>query len=212
MRLSQPRLPQPPVLLITDRNQAHAPLDDVLAAAFAAGCRWASVREKDLTPDEQVALAKRLLRVARERQATLTLHGDPALARAAGVDGVHLSAGADAAAARNILGQGALIGISVHSVEEAQKLDPALIDYAIAGPAYETASKPGYGPALGAIGIGRMVAAAPVAIVAVGGITPASVAELRAAGAAGVAVMGGIMRAQDPAGAMERLIEAVLAR
>ena len=43
-------LPAPPLLIITDRRQATRPLDEVLAAAFDAGCRWASLREKDL-PD-----------------------------------------------------------------------------------------------------------------------------------------------------------------
>ena len=75
------RLPAPPLLLITDRQQARMPLEDILAASFAGGCRWASVREKDLPPGEQVALAQRLRVVARDWNAWLTLHGDPALAR-----------------------------------------------------------------------------------------------------------------------------------
>ena len=69
------KLPTPPLLVITDRTQAHAPLEDVLADAFAAGCRWASVREKDLAANQQVALVQRLLRVARDWDSMLTLHG-----------------------------------------------------------------------------------------------------------------------------------------
>jgi thiamine-phosphate pyrophosphorylase len=206
------RLPDPPLLLITDRAQAHAPLDDVLAAAFAAGCRWASVREKDLPPDRQVALAQRLLRVARDWDATLTLHGDPELAQAAGLDGVHLAAGGDAVAARALLGHGDLIGVSVHSEAEAAKLAPSLVDYAIAGPAYASASKPEYGPVLGMLGIGRIADATKVPIIAIGGITAPAVAELHVAGAGGIAVMGGIMRSMDPKGEVKRLIEALSAR
>jgi thiamine-phosphate pyrophosphorylase len=200
------KLPSPPLLVITDRTQTHAPLDDVLTAAFAAGCRWASVREKDLPPDQQVALAQRLHRIARDWDAHLTLHGDPALARAARLDGVHLAAGGDPAAARELLGAHVLIGISLHSEAEAAKLNPAVVDYAIAGPAYASASKPEYGPVLGMLGIGRIADASKVPIIAIGGITAEAIAEMHVAGAAGVAVMGGVMRAFDPVGEVKELI------
>jgi thiamine-phosphate pyrophosphorylase len=205
------RLPDPPLLVITDRAQAHAPLDDVLAAAFAAGCRWASVREKDLPPNQQVALAQRLHRIARDWDAYLTLHGEPALASAARLDGVHLAAGGDPAAARKLLGAHALIGISLHSEAEAGKLNPAVVDYAIAGPAYASASKPEYGPVLGMLGIGRITDATKVPIIAIGGITADAVAEMHVAGAAGVAVMGGVMRAMNPRHEVRRLVEALSA-
>ena len=140
------RLPKPPLLVITDRKQARAPLKDILAAAFEAGCRWASVRENDLPPDEQMALARDLHTIAQRWGARLTLHGEPALAKEAAVDGVHLPAGSDAGSAQTLLGPHALIGLSVHHAEEARAADPAVIDYLVAGPAFHTASKPGYGP------------------------------------------------------------------
>ncbi|MFL5061031.1 MAG: thiamine phosphate synthase [Xanthobacteraceae bacterium] len=199
-------LPSPPLLLVTDRRQARAPLDELVGAAFAAGCRWASLREKDLPPAEQVALARRLLPIARASQARLTLHGDPVLAHAAGLDGVHLSAGGNPALARQLLGRGALIGISIHTATEAEVLDPAVVDYAIAGPAYATPSKPGHGPFLAPRGIGDICRATSVPIIAIGGITADEVTEMQGAGAAGVAVMGSIMRAEDPAAEMKRLV------
>ena len=64
------------MLLVTDRRQARLPLADVVAAALAAGCRWVSLREKDLSEDEQIALARTLLPIARRHGARLTLHGD----------------------------------------------------------------------------------------------------------------------------------------
>jgi thiamine-phosphate pyrophosphorylase len=54
------RLPDPPLLLITDRQQALLPLADVVRAALATGCRWVSMREKDLSEVDQVALARTL--------------------------------------------------------------------------------------------------------------------------------------------------------
>ena len=99
------KLPDPPLLLITDRHQARLPLVDVVRAALAAGCRWVSVREKDLSEEDQIALALTLLPMARRHGACLTLHGPAALAKACGSDGVHLPAGTNPAASRALLGQ-----------------------------------------------------------------------------------------------------------
>jgi thiamine-phosphate pyrophosphorylase len=200
------KLPDPPLLLVTDRHQARQPLAEIVAAALGAGCRWLSLREKDLPDDEQVVLARRLLPIARRHGARLMLHGEPALAELAGVDGVHLPAGADAASARALLGPQKLIGVSIHTVTEAEAADPAIIDYALAGPAFETASKPGYGPEIGRRGLLDMARTARLPLLAIGGINTTRVAEVIAAGCAGVAVMGGVMRAADPAQQAKALI------
>ena len=63
------KLPDPPLLLVTDRHQARAPLAEVVSAALAAGCRWVSVRKKDLPADDQIALARMLLPAARRHGA-----------------------------------------------------------------------------------------------------------------------------------------------
>jgi thiamine-phosphate pyrophosphorylase len=191
-------IPDPPLLLVTDRRQARRPLPEIVGAALAAGCRWISLREKDLPEDEQVPLARLLLPMVRRHGALLSIHGGAALAKLAGVDGVHLPSGADAAAARAELGRQKLVGVSIHTVTEAEAIDPAVVDYALAGPAFETVSKPGYGPEIGRKGLAEMARAARVPLLAIGGINTLRVAEVIAAGCAGVAVMGGVMRAADP--------------
>jgi len=192
------KLPHPPLLLVTDRRQARLPVIDVVAAALAAGGRWVSVREKDLSDDEQIDLAKSLLPIVRRYDACLTLHGDAALSQASSSDGVHLSAGSDPIAARKLLGPDKLIGVSLHTVTEAEALDPEIVDYAVAGPAFETPSKPGYGPEIGRKGLAEIARAARVPIVAIGGLNATRAAEVLASGPAGIAVMGGVMRASDP--------------
>jgi thiamine-phosphate pyrophosphorylase len=202
-------LPSPPLLLITDRQQARGNICDIAEAAFSAGCRWLSLREKDLPQAQQVELLRELLDRAQQFQATVTLHGDPALAQQARAHGVHLSAGGDAAAARRVLGKDALIGLSVHGVEEASNVDVEVVDYVIAGPVFDTQSKPGYGPALGPEGVALIAKACPVAVVAIGGIDPQNVSDCRAAGAAGIAVMGAVMRAENSAEVVAQLIGAL---
>jgi thiamine-phosphate pyrophosphorylase len=192
------RLPDPPLLVVTDRRQARRPLADIVGAALAAGCRWISLREKDLPDDEQVPLARSLLPLVRRHGARLTVHGEAALAKLADADGVHLPSGSDPVAARALIGGGKLLGISIHTVTEAEAIDPVVVDYALAGPAFETVSKPGYGPEIGRKGLFEMARAVRVPLLAIGGINTVRVAEVIAAGCAGVAVMGSVMRAADP--------------
>jgi thiamine-phosphate pyrophosphorylase len=141
--------------------------------------------------------------------ARVTLHGDPNVSRETNADGVHLPAGGDAAAARRLLGAGALVGLSVHSAEEARRVDAALVDYVIAGPVFATESKPGYGPALGPQGLAEVVKNSRVPVIAIGGITPGTVQDCIQAGASGVAVMGSIMRADDPAAQIKTFLSAI---
>jgi thiamine-phosphate pyrophosphorylase len=200
------KLPDPPLLVVTDRRQARHPLKDIVTAAFEAGCRWVSLREKDLPRDEQILLARSLMPIAHAHGAKLMLHGEASLANAAGVDGVHLSSGSDAAATRARIGVAKLVGVSIHTVTEAQAIAPAFTDYALAGPAFETASKPGYGPEIGRKGLFEIARAARVPVLAIGGVNTARVSELIAAGCAGIAVMGGVMRANDAAQEVRALI------
>jgi len=193
------KIPDPPLLVVTDRSQARQPLPAIAVAALKAGCRWMSLREKDMAEVDLILLARRLLPLTRSAGARLLLHGEASLAKLAGVDGVHLPAGADTAAARALLGAGKLIGVSIHTVIEAEAINENSADYALAGPAFETPSKPGYGPEIGRKGLAEIARAARVPVLAIGGVNAARIAELIAAGAAGVAVMGGVMRAPDPA-------------
>lgn len=191
-------LPRPPLLLITDRVQAKSGLVDVVGQACAAGCRWVSLREKDLSAVEQQELFAQLRAATRPFDVTLTLHGEPGLALAAGADGVHLPDGHDACAARALLGAFALVGLSVHRVADAAAVPAGAVDYITASPVFLTASKPGHGPALGRAGLERFVVASPVPVIALGGITQDTVTVCAEAGAAGVAIMGDVMRASMP--------------
>lgn len=206
---SSTELPDPPLLVVTDRRQARRPLEGVIEAALAGGCRWISLREKDLPADEQMLLARALLPIVHQYGAVLTLHGDGALARLSGIDGVHLPAGSNAAVGRADIRAEKLLGVSIHTKAEAASVDPAWADYAVAGPVYETASKPGYGPQLGFAGLADIVRAARVPVIAIGGVDPTRIGDIVAAGAAGVAVMGGIMRAADPAQEVRALVAAL---
>lgn len=197
-----PPLPFPPLLLITDRRQAVAGLADAVAACIAAGCRWVSLREKDLPVDGQAGLLAMLRPLLAPVGGVLTVHGDPALAPLC--DGVHLSGGADIATMRRRLGPGALIGASCHDRAGVAAAARAGADYATLSPIFPSASKPGYGPVLG---VGAL-AGLPLPTLALGGVAGENLPDCLAAGAAGAAVMGGPMR--DPGG-MAALVTALAA-
>ena len=202
-------LPVPPLLVISDRRQAKLPLDQIAGQAFGAGCRWFSLREKDLTPAARRALLGRLVSLGHRFGAAVMVHDDVEAAAAEGADGVHLPSRGNIAAARSRLPQ-ALIGASAHSAEEATAMLQAGADYVTASPVFVTASKPGYGPALGLDGLARIVAAARGPVIALGGITEGNAAGCLAAGACGIAVMGEVMRSANPRLCVEGLLRAIL--
>ena len=75
----------PPLLIISDRRQARLPLEKVAEAAFLGGCRWFSLREKDLPPAERRALLDALVTVGRRLGAVVTAHEDIEAVAATGV-------------------------------------------------------------------------------------------------------------------------------
>jgi len=189
------------LLIVTDRHQAAAPLAEIADEAVRAGARWIWLRDRDLPGAERRALAAALLAIMRPAGAKLMIGAgigaDLELAADVGADGVHLASDASAAsiaAARARLGGGAIIGVSAHAGSDLASAQAAGADYATLSPIFATASKPGYGPALGVAALAR-AARHEIPVLALGGITPARAGECLDAGAAGITVMGEIMRA-----------------
>lgn len=197
-------LPVPPVLLITDRRQAARPLEAVVLAALQGGCRWVSLREKDLNADTRRDLLQRLRAVGQDFDATLTVHDDLEAARL--VQGLHLPRSGNVAIARLGLGPEALLGQSAHDLAAARLAAAAGADYVTLSPIFPSLSKPGYGPVIGVEGMAQIVAELSIPVLALGGITGDRAASCRAAGAAGVAVMGAVMKASDPAREMRKIV------
>lgn len=202
-------LPRPPILVITDRRMAGRPLTDVVASAIQGGCRWILLREPDLPETELVALGRSVARLCSRHGATLSVSANIAAAATLGAAGVHLpqrlADNGTMAEARGVLGKAALIGVSCHSLAEAKAAKRIGADYVTFSPVFLTESKPGYGPALGLAAFASMAQALDLPVVALGGIGAANAASARRSGAAGIAVMGSIMRAADPAEAFAGL-------
>ncbi|GEP04627.1 thiamine phosphate synthase [Methylobacterium oxalidis] len=203
------RLPGP-LLAITDHHACRYGLGVMVDALLDGGCRWIWFRDTDLASDERCRLGGDLLARVRPRGGRLTIGRDAALAAALGADGVHLPGGtgpAEIEAARRILPADALVGVSAHGPTDLSRARDGGADYATLSPVFESVSKPGYGPALGAAGLVEACRLG-IPIVALGGVTPATAPLCRRAGATAVAAMGGLMRAPDPAGTARNLLAA----
>jgi thiamine-phosphate pyrophosphorylase len=196
----------PRLLVLTDRGQAAAvgrSVPATVADALDGGPFDVVVREKDLPRQQRAALVGQLLELLAPVGGRVLVASDAALAHRLGAHGVHLAAGdpwPDVAFA--------VVGRSCHDAGEVGRA-VARADYVTVSPVFATASKPGYGPALGLDGLERAVADAPPVALALGGVDAARVAGCLVAGAAGVAVMGAVMGSADPAAAVASLRQAL---
>ena len=203
-RRVKPVIPTPPLLVISDRHLARTPLPDLAEAAFKAGLRWFMVREKDLDEAALGALVSDIITRARPYGATVSVNSNPTVAASQGAGGVHLPQGHDVAKARRIVGDDMLIGVSAHNKSEARKATADGADYITLSPIFTPTSKPGYGPALGVGELHRIAESLPIPVVALGGITADNATVCKASG---IAVLGGVMSADDPSLAVTALLE-----
>jgi thiamine-phosphate diphosphorylase len=193
--------PLPRVHAFTDADLLALPDFGIRAAAIAAAGPAVALhaRARGAFGALLSAGALRMMTLARPPEAAVFVNGRPDIAAAVGAQGVQLSRGDLAPAdARRILPRG-WIGQSVHTPEEAAMAVSEGADFLVVGNIYETRSHPGR-PAAGltlvtqTAGLGRPV-------IAIGGITPERAAEVKAAGAYGVAAIRGLWMAADPAAA-----------
>ncbi|MFA9429962.1 thiamine phosphate synthase [Egicoccus sp. AB-alg2] len=195
----------PRLLVLSDRGQAAAAGSDLVGHARAVGEAGADalvLREKDLPRAERRRLAEAVASALAGTATRLLVAGDPELATAVGAAGVHLAANQPAPSDM----PGRLVLRSCHDAGEVARTRRAPVDAAVVSPVAVTTSKPGYGPALGRDGLRDLVEVADgLPVLALGGVTPDDVAAWCHAGAHGVAVMGAVMRAPDPAAVVRRL-------
>jgi len=187
------------LLCITNR-QLIGPrsLITVIEKAVSAGVKAVQLREKDLPASELFDLAVRLADLCHRRNATLLINERFDIAKAVQAGGVHLPAHSiPAAVVRKHLPQGSLIGVSTHSLQEAQQAEQNGSDYILFGPVFPTPEKRKYGPPHGLAKLTEVASTVNVPVIAVGGITPERAGRCVEAGAAGVAVISTLMGATD---------------
>ena len=204
----------PRLLVLTDAVMLPAGRDLVstVGAAVEGGARAVVLRERDLPTPDRARLADQVQALLSPVGGVLILASAVPQEWTSPVAGLHLRSADPIPATRP-----ALLGRSAHSADEVLHAAAECCDYLTLSPVAPTRSKPSYGPALGAVGFGSVLAQArrvhgPVpAVFALGGVNEYNAASFLQAGAHGVAVMGSVMSSPDPAQTVAALLAKVAA-
>jgi thiamine-phosphate pyrophosphorylase len=183
------RIKLPKLYPITDARLTGLSHAEQVRRLGAGGATFLQLREKHLSPREFYQEASEALRIARSLGVRLIINDRVDIALALLADGVHL--GQDdlpPGAARELLGEEAIIGFSTHSVEQARAAARLPIDYLAIGPIFPTSSKENPDPLVGLDGLRRVrEMTGEIPLVAIGGIRTENIREVLEAGADSVA-------------------------
>lgn len=196
--------------LVTDAS-AGRDVPATVAAALAGGVDTVQVRVGPEVSDRAAyELAGVVLGLCRAAGVTCLVNDRLHVALAVGADGGHVGeTDLPVAVARAVLGPHAVLGATARDPESARRAVAAGASYVGSGPAYVSSTKTTLPPPIGPAGIAAVAAAVPVPVIAIGGVTVETAADLRAAGAHGVAVVAAICAADDPRQAAARLAQVV---
>lgn len=194
------------VYLVTDRHCLRG--RDFYAAieeALKAGVTLLQLREKDASFQELLEESRKVQALCRKYQVPFLIDDQVEVARALDADGVHLGQEDEAIErARAVLDREKIIGISAHNVEEALEAQRKGADYLGVGALYPTGSKKD--ASVLAPGVFRQVVeAVRIPVVGIGGIHEAQYGQVLDQGAAGCAMISGILGADDITATVKRL-------
>lgn len=177
----------------------HHDWPDMVESAIRGGVTIVQLRHKALPDAEFVQIGSRLRDVTAAHNVLLLVNDRVHLAADCGADGAHIGQGdLPAARAREILGAGAILGVTVKTPGQACSVDPTVVDYVGCGPVFAQSTKRDAGDEIGLDGLTARVTQSPVPVVAIGGITVRNAAKVYPCGVAGVAVASSICQASDP--------------
>lgn len=182
-------------------------------AAVEAGVSWVHLRDHEASEAAFASAARSLVEKITALSESVCISVNTRLEVAQKLDaGLHLGRrGPSVEAARGRLGSKALIGFSAHDEQEGQAAVEAGVQYLFFSPVFPTASKPGH-PGRGLETLRAFCKTfSGIPVLALGGITPERVSACRKAGAHGVAVLSGILHADDPAAATRAYLDALSA-
>lgn len=186
--------------------------EDFLPRVITGGVQIVQLREKDCDWRHDRYDRKYLLEAAghaadlcQEHGALFIVNDHPEAAVKVGADGAHVGQeDMSPARAREIVGPDMLLGLSTHTPDEIDAVDPSLVDYIGVGPIHATPTKPRR-PAVGPELVHYAAAHAPVPFFAIGGLHSGNVGEVLAAGATRVCVLRAVANAVDPGRAAREL-------
>lgn len=180
----------PPLYAITNlAEMGETAFFAALQTRLAHGLRLIQIREKQLTPSALTTFVERVLATTRPFGAQVVINGNEALAKATGVDGLHLSA--TALMALENKPHGLLCGASCHNAKELAKAAQLELDYCLLGAVLPTRTHPGTQP-LGWEAFEQLILDFPVPVYALGGMQVTDLSTAWGHGAHGIALVRGV--------------------
>lgn len=196
--------------LVLDPNlcRRHSMVETTVAA-IKGGVSVVQLRNKTVGTAGLIDTGRALKAAMAGSSVPLIVNNDLEAALAINADGLHVGQDdMDAYEARQRLGPGKILGLSVEDEAAVRAVDPAVVDYVGIGPVFATSTKPDHKPPIGLDGLARLARMSPVPAVAIGGLKAAHVSAVQASGAAGIAVVSAICGQWDPQGAAKSLATA----
>lgn len=180
--------------------------EELAEAACAGGADVVQLRDKSQPVESFAAVARRVAEICRRHGVTFIVNDHVRVARDVEANGVHVGRrDSSIEDARALLGERAIVGASVGSLEEALAAEASGADYVGFGHVFATSSKTKPTPPVGLDALARVAARVRVPVIAVGGITEANATPVMETGAWGIAVIGAVCTADDPCAATRRL-------
>ena len=197
--------------LVLDRELCE-PLGMVETArlAVAGGVTLVQLRDKEASTARMIETGRALKTALAGSGVPLIVNDDVEAAIAIDAEGLHVGQDdMDVGIARRLIGPDRILGLSVETEALAAAADPRLVDYVGVGPVFATSTKPGHKAPVGLTGLARLVSAARVPAVAIGGLKAGHVGPVVRTGAAGLAVVSAICGEPDPQAAASELSQAI---
>jgi thiamine-phosphate pyrophosphorylase len=193
---------------ITDRKNCPVPLLQNIQLAIEAGIDFIQIREKDLTARELLSLTTRAQEMTMGCETKIIINDRLDVALASNLNGIHVGQSSIPAAEirAKVLLEDFIIGISTHSLEEAQEAQRTGANYITFGPIHSTPSKVIFGRPVGLQALGEVCQFSTIPVLALGGIDRHNYRESLFHGAAGIAA---IRLFQDSSCSLKKIVREI---
>lgn len=194
--------------LVTDRDiLGKRNLYKAVEESIKGGATVVQLREKFIDDDKFLEIARELQKVTKKYNIPLIINDNVNIAKIIDAEGVHIGQSDETLEeARKILGKDKIIGVSVGSLEEAEKAEKGGADYLGIGAVFFTGSKKDINKPLGLENLKKIAESVKIPTVAIGGIHLDNVKEVMASGVDGVAVISEILGKEDIENASRTLL------
>ena len=198
--------------VVTDRELSKGRSDaEVARMAYEGGADVVQLRMKNADGREMLEQANQIRRYADEMCKLFIVDDRVDIAMASGADGVHLGqSDMPLETARKLMGDDAIIGISVDNVEEAVAAQEGGADYVGVGAVFQTSTKPDAQQGVGLGAVFEVRQAVDIPVVAIGGINRGNIQDVIRAGADAAAVVSAVVAQDDVSAAAHELRDLIL--